>query len=164
MALLGWLDPTSDWPIVPGAAPDLDGPTLQLTALPFGQPLESARVLGRPEALEWRSRMRKDVDLLYASKGLRLEFERGLLTVLTYLIGARASGHPAFAPARPLAPNGMRLGPDLDRGRIVSLFGEPDAKGSDETCLQVFHRCGVISDFFLDEQGRLTEWALYPDD
>src|SRR5262249_21661056 len=74
------------------------------------------------------------------------------------------SDHPAFAPARPLSPNGPRLSPDVDRGQIVGLFGEPDPDGSDATCLQVFHRCGVISDFYLDERGRLSEWALYPDD
>ena len=164
MALLDWIDPTRGWPVVEGPAPDLDGPTLQVTAMPFGQGLESARVLGRPERFEWHSRIHKDCDLLYASKGLRLSFKQGRLTTLAFLIGRGACDHPKFAPAQPLAPNGTRLGPTMDRAQIVALFGEPDPKGSDETVLQVFHRCGVISDFWLDEKGRLQEWSLYPDD
>lgn len=63
-----------------------------------------------------------------------------------------------------MAPDGSRLTPEIDRARIVALFGEPDPGGSDETCLQVFHGRGVISDFYLDERGRLKEWVLYPDD
>ena len=60
--------------------------------------------------------------------------------------------------------DGTRLTAEADRGRIVALFGEPDPRGSDETCLQVFHGQGVISDFYLDEQGHLKEWILYADD
>jgi hypothetical protein len=73
MALFGFLNPTQDWPVMAGPAPDLDGPTLQIPALPFGQALDAARALGRQEHVEWHSRMTKDCDLLYASKGLRLE-------------------------------------------------------------------------------------------
>jgi hypothetical protein len=62
-----------------------------------------------------------------------------------------------------MAPDGTRLTPEVDRGRIVALFGEPDPGGSDETCLQVFHGRGVASDFYLDDQGHLKEWSLYPE-
>jgi hypothetical protein len=79
MTLFGMLNPTQDWPVVEPPAPDLDGPTFQITALPFGQALEAARALGRPEHVEWHSRTAKDCDLLYASKGLRLEFKEWAL-------------------------------------------------------------------------------------
>jgi hypothetical protein len=85
------------------------------------------------------------------------------LSRLEFLIGAKASTHPAYAPARPKAPDGTSMTPEWDRARIVTLFGEPDPGGSDETCLQIFHGL-VISDFDLDGDGHLGGWQLYPDD
>lgn len=154
MGMLDWLDPTRQWPVVAGPAPDLDGSALQFDAMRFGAPLESARFLGRPDKLQWRSRIQKDFDLVYAQKGLRLRFVQGVLREVAFLVGQ----------AQPLAPNGARLTPEVDRSQIVALFGEPDPDGSDEICLQVFHGQGVISDFYLDDAGHLTEWVLYPDD
>ena len=75
----------------------------------------------------------------------------------------KAECAPVFAPSQPMARRLLLTG-DVDRSRIVALFGEPDPGGSDETCLQVFHGCGVISDFYLDERRCLREWVLYPDD
>ena len=164
MGLFDWLDPTRGWPSVSGPAPDLDRQSLQLGALPFGVPIEAARVLGRPDEFEWRSRIRKDCSLLYAKKGLRLRFAEGRLQDVAYLVGPTASDHPSFERSSPLAPDGTRLTAEADRGRIVALFGAPDPGGSDETTLQVFHGQGVISDFFLDEQGHLKQWTLYADD
>ena len=155
MGLLNWLDPTRDWPVVSGPAPDLNGKTLQIDALPFGGPPESARFLGRPNQVEWHSRMQKDFELLYTEKRLRLRFREGKLSDVAYLV---ADG------AQPTAPDGEPLTSAADRDEIVKRFGEPDPRGSDETCLQVFHGCGVISDFYLDDNGRLKEWILYPDD
>jgi hypothetical protein len=164
VSLFDWPDPTRGWPDVDGAAPDPSWGSLQLASLPFGSPVEAASVLGRPDKVEWRNRLRKDCDLLYARKGLRLRFAHGRLREVTYLVGADACRHPSFQPSRPLTPDGSRLTPDADRDRIASLFGEPDPGGSDETVLQVFHGHGVISDFSLDDSGHLKEWSLYPDD
>jgi hypothetical protein len=164
MGLLAWLDPTRGWPVVPGPAPELDAASLQLESLSFGAPIEGARAVGRPDRLEWRNRFRRDCDLLYAGKGLRLRFTRGRLSEVAFLVGSSASDHPAFAPARPRAPDGTRLTSEADRDRIVALFGEPDPGGSDSTVLQVFHGQGLVSDFFLDDRGRLKEWVLYPGD
>jgi hypothetical protein len=54
VGLFDWLDPTRSWESVPGRAPDLGPQSLQIASLPFGAPLESARILGRPDELEWR--------------------------------------------------------------------------------------------------------------
>lgn len=147
-----------------GPTPDPDATLTQFDSLRFGDPLASARFLGRPERLQWRSRIRRDCDALYAKQGLRLRFRGDRLTELTFLIGPHSNDHPAFVPAQPKAPNGTRLTPEVDRAQIVALFGEPDPKGSDETCLQVFHDGRVISDFYLDGGGHLERWVLYPDD
>jgi hypothetical protein len=162
MGLLDLFDPTRSWEPAAGPAPDPSG--LRISALPFGSPLESARFLGRPDVFEWKSRLEKECTLLYASRGLRLHFQGGLLDVVTYLIGHDACSHPSFTPSLPMAPDGTRLTPDMDRARIVSIFGEPDPLGSDEETLQVFHGGGAISDFQIDEHGHLREWDLYADD
>lgn len=164
MGLFDWLDPTRSWESVPGPAPDLSRLSMQLPSLPFGSPLEAARFLGRPDQFTWQSRKGQHFSLLYAKKGLRLTFEEGKLVEVAYLVSGEGVEHSSFEPSRPLAPDGTRLNDRTNRDAIVERFGEPDAKGSDETCLQVFHGRGVISDFFLDEAGCLREWALYPDD
>jgi len=160
MGFFGVNDPTRQWPAVGGAAPDVDR-FMQLEKLRFGEPLQSAHFLGRPD--EFR-RTGKRCDLLYASKGLRLRFTNERLTEVSFLIGEQSSEHPAFAPAQPSAPDGTRLTAATDRSQIVSLFGEPDPGGSDETTLQIFHGHGVVSDFDLDPGGHLAEWSLYPED
>jgi hypothetical protein len=155
MGLFGWFDPTRQWPVVNGAAPDLNGKTLQFDALRFGAPIESASFLGRPKGIRSHSRFKKDLDLLYPEKGFHLRFRQGLLTDVAFQIGAGA---------KPLAPDGKPLTSSADRNEIVARFGEPDPRGSDEIVMQVFHGNGVISDFFLDDSGHVEEWVLYPDD
>ena len=163
MSVLDWLDPTRGWPEAGGPAPQLNR-LMQLDALPFGSPIESAHVFGRPEKFHWNSRVHKDCELLYARNGVRLRFREGKLRDVTFLIGLAASDHPDYAPAQPAAPDGTRLTPQIDRARIEELFGPADPGGSDDTCLQIFHRNGLASDFYLDARGHLTEWTMYPDD
>jgi hypothetical protein len=67
MGLSDWLDPTRDWPPAAGPAPDPNAADLRLASLHFGDPLDSARLLGRPDQFLSRNRIRKDFDLLYAS-------------------------------------------------------------------------------------------------
>jgi hypothetical protein len=164
MGVADWFDPTHSWEAGEGAAPDPSAMSLQVPSLPFGCPLETARTLGKPDAFEWRSRREHHCELLYAARGLRLRFKDDKLIDVSYLIGPDACEHPAFKPSEPRAPDGTRLGPEIDRAQIVKLFGEPDPGGSDETCLQIFHGHGVASDFYLDDHGQLREWSLYPDD
>lgn len=160
--MIGLLDPTRKWESVPGLAPDPNG--FRLSSLPFGSPVAAAQFLGKPDEFEWLNRIANECTLLYAAKGLRLRFEEDKLVEVSYLIGKDACSHAAYISSKPLAPDGSRMTPDVDRSRIVSIFGEPDPQGSDEECLQVFHGGGMISDFYLDEQGHLREWDLYPDD
>ena len=162
MSLSDFFDPTRTWEPAAGPAPDPIG--FQISGLPFGAPLESARFLGRPDVFEWKSRLEKEYTLLYASRGLRLRFQGGLLNEVSYLIAQDSCRHASFTPSRPMAPDGTRLTPDMDRARIVAIFGEPDPEGSDEETLQVFHAGVAISDFQIDEHGHLREWDLYADD
>lgn len=136
---------------------------MQLEAPRFGEPLESARPLGRPDQFTWQNKKAGFSELLYASKGLRLQFEANRLVEATFFIGPTSCPHPGFKPAQPKSPQGIALGPEMGRKRIVELFGEPDPKGSDEEVLQIFHG-DTVSEFFLTEEGRLDRWDLYLND
>ena len=154
------VDPTREWPAVPGAAPNVNRVLMQIESLHFGASIDSARILGRPDRFRWTSRMSKNCELLYAKKGLRLRFENGGLIEVAFLIGKRSCDHPEFVAAKPLAPDGTPMTPEIDPNRVTALFGPPDPGGSDATCLQVFHGEHIASDFNFDEQG-LNEWSLY---
>ena len=152
--MFGLGDPTKDWPVVPGPAPNISSTLMQFDQLRFGAPIESARFLGRPDDFHWKGLPGKNCELLYLSKGLRLEFTDRRLSEVAFLIEGGAS---------PVAPDGSRLTRATGKNAIVAAFGEPDPGGSDDTCLQVFHGHGVASDFYLDDDGHLTEWCLYPE-
>lgn len=159
--MFGLGDPTREWPVVPGPAPELNRVLMQFDALRFGNAVESARFLGRPDRFHWKNPIRKDCELLYASKGMLLIFSEGRLDQVRFLLGPATCDHPAFVPAQPSAPDGTRLGQQTGKDEIVALFGEPDPDGSEDDCLQIFHGNGVASDFELDEEGHLVEWAIY---
>jgi hypothetical protein len=161
--LLGLEDPTRDWPIVGGPAPPVQPSLMQLDAPRLGDSVESARVLGRPDAFTWKNRRGKEFDLLYASKGLRLRFKGERLAEVELLIGPKACDHAAYVPAHPKAPDGTALTPETTRARIAELVGQPEAKGSDEEVMQIFHG-RTASDFWFDPDGTLRSWSLYPND
>jgi len=164
MGVLDWIDPTRSWPVVAGPAPDLNRMLLQFDALRFGAPIESARLLGRPDAVNWTNRLHKKCEFLYAGKGLRLRFNEGKLCEVTFLIARDPSEDAAFTPVQPSAPDGTRLDGQIGKDQIVAIFGPPDPGGSDDETLQIFHKNGVISDFDFNQEGRLIRWSLYPDD
>jgi hypothetical protein len=164
MGVLDWLDPTRTWPAVAGPAPALNRLLFQFDALHFGAPIDAARVIGRPDSVNWKNRFRKDCELFYASKGLRLRFREGKLCEVTFLIAPSGDEPAPFTLAQPVAPDGTRLDPHIDRDQIVALFGEADPGGSDEETLQIFHKNGVASDFDFSPTGHLIRWSLYPDD
>jgi hypothetical protein len=167
MRLLDWIlgrraDPTRGWPVVPGPAPDLNWSFMQFGSLRFGDPVDAALFLGHPDGFR-RHKGRDNYGLFYARKGFGLGFEGGRFVELTFYVGPKSHSHAAFSPAQPKAPDGTRLTPEADRNRIVALFGEPDPRGSDDTLLDISHG-RVISNFFLDEQGRLERWELFLND
>ncbi|HJT16046.1 MAG TPA: hypothetical protein VJ853_01585 [Thermoanaerobaculia bacterium] len=150
---MAFLDPTKSWPVLPGPAPDVDRVGMQFDALKFGDPIDAAQFLGRPDAFHWTNMLKKDCELRYSGKGLKLRFRDGKLDEITFDV----------AVASPSAPDGTRLTRQTDKAAIAQLFGDPDPGGSDDETLQIFHGHGVASDFNLDEDGRLSEWVIYPE-
>ena len=161
--LTGFGDPTENWPVVKGPAPTVQPTLMQFDSPRLGDPVEAARFLGKPDTFSWQGRTEKSFNLEYASKGLRLRFVAGKLAEITLYIGPKSCEHPAFIPAQPMAPDGTLLTAETARQQIVAQFGEPDPLGSDDEVLQIFHG-RTASDFFIDPQGRLESWVLYPND
>jgi hypothetical protein len=159
--LFNFGDPTRDWPVVEGPPPAVHRRTMSLESLRFGEPLESARSLGRPDEFVWNSRKNQNCELLYAGKGLRLEFEGNRLVEVTFYIAAKSCPHPLFKSAQPKAPNGGVLTPEMDRKQVVELFGEPDEPGGDDL---VISHDKTTSVFFFSEDGRLDRWELFLND
>ena len=154
-------DPTRDWPVVEGPAPAVHRRTMSFESPRFGEPLESARSLGRPDEFVWNSRKNQNCELLYAGKGLRLEFEGNRLVELTFYIAPKSCPHPSFKPAQPEAPSGAVLTPGMDQRRIVELFGQPDEPGEDDV---VISHDKTTSAFFFSGEGRLDRWELFLND
>jgi len=159
--LLNFGDPTRDWPVVEGPAPAVSRRTMSLESPRFGEPLEAARSLGRPDRFVWNSRGKANCELLYAAKGLRVEFEDNRLIEVTFYISPGSCPHPRFKPAQPKGPNGGVLTPESDRKRIVELFGEPDEPGEEDL---VISHDKTTSVFFFAEDGRLDRWDLFLND
>jgi hypothetical protein len=158
MGLLDWLNPTRDWPVVDGPAPELNRTLLQFDSLRFGSPLESAaHVFGRPDEFKSVSRAKKEYRLTYLQKGVRLRFREDKLDQITFLIKEGS---------KPVVSDGTRLSSQTGKDQVVATFGKPDPDGSEDFCLQIFHGQGVISDFYFEDpaHSHLTEWTLYPDD
>lgn len=124
-----WLsgNPTSNWPAFDGQAPTLDPRTFAFGTLRFGDPVESARTLGKPDACH---RSGNKVTLDYAGAGFKLEFAFDKLHALDIVFRKPGENESALNESAldvriPLG-NGIVLSRSTDRGQIRGLFGEPD--------------------------------------
>jgi hypothetical protein len=158
-------DPTWDWPIEVPAVPDLDLSRMALGSLRFGDAVEAARGLGRPDRFRW-----KDggyCELLYARAGFQLDFEDGRLCYMAFFIGADADGpsHPALSPSEPRIRGESPLTAETGKDDLQRRFGPPGSEDSDddETVLY-YRRDRVTMEFELDGMGHLKRWNLYPSD
>ena len=161
--LLGVPDPTTQWPAVRGYAPTVEHSLWQFEAPCLGDAVETARFLGKPDSFSSQNRAKKSFDLMYASKGLRLRYVEARLAEITLYIGSSFCEEPGFVSAEPLAPDGTTLSPDTSRKRLLEIFGTPEPMGSDDEVLQFFHG-NVGCDLFIDKDGRLESWVMYPND
>ena len=161
-------DPTLSWPPSTVPMPDFDINTMQFGALHFGDPLEAAASLGRPDRFMWTQD--EYCELLYASRGFQLDFDRGKLAYLAFFIGPDefVPTHSAFQFSKPrvhgVAIDGIELSPGVDRALIEKLLGPPDSVDVDaEEVILFYNRQGITLEFELDgKAGALKRWNLYP--
>jgi hypothetical protein len=161
-------DPTLGWGTFNLPIPDFDVTAMQFGTLRFGDDYEAAAFLGRPDRFTWTQG--EYCELLYASGGFQLDFDRGKFAYAAFFIGPDGflPKHRALEFSKPrlrgCAPDGIRLSRDTDRAFVERLFGMPDSADTEprETILY-YTRQSVAIEFEMDgKTGRLKRWNLYP--
>ena len=143
--------------------PEVDLARKAFGPLRFGDPLEAARPLGRPDS--FRRLGHEAFQLLYARAGYQLEFEDGRFECLVFFVGPRyGPRHRRLHFSRPVVAGGPRLGRGTGREEIERHFGPPEAADADEeeTVLRC-RRDDLILEFELDDHGQLKRWSVFPE-
>jgi hypothetical protein len=155
-------DPTSAWPAaVSGPVPtvSLERQALETFGgrLKFGDPLESARVLGRPNRCQANKGF---ATLEYHQWGLTLEFEANRFVQATFAMGEHTIG----PSGEPRGTDGLGLSGRTTKAEVEQRFGPPDEtqEYSDETIL-VYTQGPLASEFQFDDDGTLFAWEVYID-
>jgi len=155
-------DPTREWPPALGPAPEFDVERMTLGSLAFGGSLDEAKFLGRPEESRWISG--RVLQLLWARRGLLLEFEDGRLSFLAWIIGPDlvAPTHRDLRFARPHPVGGPVLDGRTSEQDLTAWLGPPGGrdKDEDETILE-WEKDGLILEFELTPAGCLKRWNVY---
>lgn len=156
-------DPTESWapsdgrlPVI--ALPDRVGP------LGWGDPLEAAAPLGRPDHFRWTQP--GYCELLYARAGYQLGFDRGGFSYLACFIGPDPNRveHPDMQYATPALDDALALTRDTRLEDLRSHLGPPasEDEGDAETVL-FYVTDGLVLEFEFDAEQRLKRWNLYPE-
>ncbi|MBA4018449.1 MAG: hypothetical protein C0483_14880 [Pirellula sp.] len=162
-------DPTTSWNAQQLPLPDFDWGAMQLANLRFGDPLDAAAILGRPDRFTWGDG--DYCELLYARGGFQLDFDQGTWAYAAFFIGPdhHLPDHPAMAFARPRLSGGpaqsIVLSPEVDRARIEQWFGPAESADVDaDEAILCYVRQGLTMEFELDgASGRLKRWNLFPE-
>lgn len=162
--LLSWSnDPTADWPGMDLNAPGVDLSNMSFGPLRFGDDLEAAQALGRPD--RFTGNRAKYCELLYARCGFQIDFEKGRFCYLAFFIGQdeHQPKHPALIFSQPKLAEDVKLTQGTRIADIKNLFGDPVSENvdSDETILFYMHN-GITMEFELTNSGHLKRWNLYP--
>lgn len=161
-------DPTEGWAMTCASLPDFEISEMRFGSLRFGDTVDSAGFLGRPDRVKWARD--GNGELLYISGGFLLEFEAGEFAYLAFFIGPDdLLPDPAVSFSQPRlhggAAQGMRLTIETNRAALERVFGTADMVDTepDETVL-TYTRQGVTMEFELDGPGGyLKRWNLYPE-
>lgn len=167
MGLLSFLfggrpDPTLEWPLSTGPAPEFDIAAATFGPLKFDAPLDDARFLGRPDAAQWKSG--KVLKLLWARWGLELEFIEGRLAFIAWIIGPDPfePSHRDLRFAHPRPVGGPALDGRTTEADLVAWLGPHERRDSDpdETILE-WVKNGLVHEFELTPAGSLKRWNVY---
>lgn len=161
-------DPTLGWGRLRLPLPDFDFTKMQFGLLEFGDAIEAAAFLGRPDCFEWTQSAY--CELLYAAAGFQIDFDDGKLAYLAFFIGPDhcMPAHEKLAFSRPrlrgCVPDDVRLSRDTDLAQLERLFGKAESVDAEpkETILY-YSRAAVMMEFEMDGKSRrLKRWNLYP--
>ena len=157
-------DPTRDWPVSTAAAPVFDWSLLRFGPISFGDTLESAQPLGRPDAFRWTQP--GYCELLYERAGFQIDFDRGCFAYLAYFIAPDTTGpvHTNMQYSTPVLDDEVALTRDIHIADLKARLGPPISEDVDCDGTVLFYvGGGVVLEFEFDGEGRLKRWNLYPE-
>lgn len=156
-------DPTREWPPAMGPAPELDVATGKLGNLAFEAPVEDARFLGRPDEAKWERG--GILHLLWARRGLQIEFVDGHFTYAAWFIGPDpfTPQHRDLKFARPHPVGGPELSGSTTEAELSAWLGEPDRRlPDDEETVLEWAKGELLLEFELTPSGHLKRWNVFP--
>lgn len=161
-------DPTLGWGTASLPLPDFDFSEMRFGKLGFGDAFEAAAFLGRPQRFRWTQA--DYCELLYASGGFQLDFDRGKFAYAAFFIGPDRflPKHPALKLSNPrlrgATPDGIALSRDTDRGSLERLFGVAGSVDAESGEVILYYTMqGVTMEFEMEgNTERLKRWNLYP--
>jgi hypothetical protein len=148
-------DPTTHWPPPDGSLPELVPEEKRFGPLRFGDPLTSARTLGKPHRT---SLIAKGHTALFYKAGFRIEFgKEGFCYLALILADPDGEAEMSISPeARP------QIGCQT-RAAIENRFGTPHKVDTDEEeTILIYHLSGCRMEFELRPSGSLKRWNLSP--
>ena len=157
-------DPTEAWADASAAAPGFDWSELRLGRLAFGDPLECAESLGRPDRFRWTQP--GYCELLYARAGFQIDFDRGRFAYLAWFIGPDPANPelPDMSYASPALDEELALTRETSMDDLRAHLGPPSSEDADDDETVLFYAGGgVVLEFEFDAAGRLKRWNLYPE-
>lgn len=161
-------DPTLSWSTSRPSLPAFDVSAMRFGSLRFGDGLEAAAFLGRPDRFTWTSK--EYCELLYASSGFQIDCDKTHFAYLAFLIGPDdcQPAHEELKFARPklrgCTPHEITLSSATTRRKLEESLGNADSVDDepDEVILS-YLRHGVMMEFELDGTAeRLKRCNLYP--
>lgn len=159
--------PTGGWPAPPPAPPQV---SLERQALEtfggrvrFGDPLDAAACLGRPDRFTGRSD--GACTLAYFAWGLEVHFEEAKLVEAFFKIGDHyRESMPETSLAEPRAPDGQTLSNRTTVDEVLARFGAPHRRQDLDGETILYYTVGpLVSEFEFDESNQLTAWSVYLD-
>lgn len=148
--------PARSWEPADTPLPVIDLAQGAVGALRFGDPLEKARMFGRPDDVtvtgEW-------VSLSYESRGFELEFYQDCFDELRVFIAA-PEGDPDRRSCVPTLSNGGQLTAAVTPEAIKAALGEPHYADEDEGEANLLYENDQFVNEFDFENGTLWQWTF----
>jgi hypothetical protein len=160
-------DPTADWPAAPAGPPpdvNLEARTLSTFGgrMAFGDPLDAARFLGRPDTFTGGAN--GTCTLAYHAHGLTIEFELNRFVEASFELEEDDDDASNRLARQRRGPDGLSLSSQTSRAEIVERFGPPGRTQDFDDEVILYYAIGpLVSEYQLDEDGRLVVWAVYLD-
>lgn len=155
-------DLVSQWPEVSQATPLIDLAKRTIGPLRFGCSLEEAAILGRPTRVNCRAD--EYCELVYASAGVQLDFDRRRLAYAAFFVGRDdtvPNGDVTYCSPR--FSDGARFSSASDVSEIEAAFGTPKSRETDAEERVWTYEIGELTiEFEFDAAGRLKRLAVFP--